>query len=83
MPPNVKQQIELWEKELNCLTVRPAVLVLIKDSKLADKFMSDFCMTRSIPIWRRGVDSQSQSIKYVIDSKYEKDAMEFEQSPFR
>ena len=81
MPPNVKQQIELWEKELNCLVVRPAVLVLIKDSQLAEKFKQDFCTRRSIAIWRKGVDQQT--VKYVIDSKYEKDAMEFEQSPFK
>ena len=56
VPPNVKQQIELWEKELNCLVVRPAVLVLIKDSTLAEKFKSDFCTRRSIAIWRKGVD---------------------------
>ena len=61
--------------------MRPAVLVLIKDSQLAEKFKQDFCTRRSIAIWRKGVDQQT--VKYVIDSKYEKDAMEFEQSPFK
>lgn len=29
VPPNVKQQIELWEKELNCIKIKPALMVIL------------------------------------------------------
>ncbi len=64
------------------MTTRPAVLVLIKDLQLAKKFEDDFCKRRNIDILRRGTDGLKNK-KYVIDIKHEKDAMEFEQSPFK
>jgi hypothetical protein len=55
---------------------------LIKDLQLAKKFEDDFCKRRNIDILRRGTDGLKNK-KYVIDIKHEKDAMEFEQSPFK
>lgn len=40
VPANVKQQIELWERELNCIQTRPAVMVLINTQQSAQRFIT-------------------------------------------
>lgn len=47
IPPNVKQQIELWEKELNCIKVRPSVMVVLNSLDTAKSFVQ-FCLNNNI-----------------------------------
>jgi hypothetical protein len=51
VPPNVKQQIELWEKELNCVHTKPAIMVLLNRPELAQRF-GNFSLTKNITVYK-------------------------------
>lgn len=78
IPANVKQQIELWEKELNCIKTTPAVMVVLNTQKTADAFRA-FCSDRHIKILQQNMPMPGQKHIFVIESKHEKDAREFQQ----
>ena len=76
IPSNVKQQIELWEKELTCIQERPAIMVLIHSSQTAKRFI-DYCRQKNITVLKDYTAESAQRKKFVIDIKHEKLAMEF------
>jgi len=76
VPANVKQQIELWEKELNCVKTTPAVMVVLNTKKTADAFRA-FSSDRHIKILQQNMAMPGQKHVFVIESKHEKDAREF------
>jgi len=72
VPPNVKQQIELWEKELNCIRVRPSIMVKLSNQEGYDRFIH-FAMSKNIQILKKN----PQKKLFIIESRHEKEAMMF------
>jgi len=70
VPANVKQQIELWEKELNCIKSRKVMMVILNTRETAQRFC-DYAGLRNIVIFKQA------GLKFVIDIKHEKEAIEF------
>jgi L-2-hydroxyglutarate oxidase LhgO len=74
----VKQQIELWERELNCVKTRPAIIVLINTQHTAQKFI-EYCRAKNLEIIRNHtVQGDREQKKFVLDLKHEREAMEFQ-----
>jgi len=78
VPPNVKQQIELWEKDLNCIKARQGMLIIINSQEMAQRFVQ-YAMKENINLYKKNVvnpDTPSK-IQFVIDIKNIKEAMDF------
>lgn len=81
MPPNVRQQIELWEKELNCVKTRSAMMVILNSQEMAHRFFN-YANMKGIQILKQNLNEPMKKI-YVIDIKHEKEAMEFRQGAYK
>jgi len=54
VPPNVKQQIELWEKDLNCIKARAGMLIIINSQEMAQRFVQ-YAMKENINLYKKNV----------------------------
>ncbi|CDW73476.1 tfiih and nucleotide excision repair factor 3 complexes subunit [Stylonychia lemnae] len=78
IPPNVRQQIELWEKELKSLSSKPGLLIEF-DSKDRYNSFIEYAKQKKILIYKILEKEFQQKKEYlvIVDVQNEKEAYEF------
>jgi hypothetical protein len=72
VPPNVMQQIYLWEGELNCIQAKHGLLIEFETKERWEQFI-DYAKKKRITVYK--INAENKLI--VVDTKYEKEAYEF------
>ena len=72
VPPNVRQQITLWEKELNSIQVDPGLLIEFENQNAFEKFL-DFANRRKIRVLKQ----MKEKCIAVVELKNEREVYHF------
>lgn len=73
-PGNVKQQIRLWESELNCIVALPGLMIEFEDSIKVKKFI-EYANKKRIKI--HSITDTERTHLIVVDINNEKESYDF------